>query len=142
MKNLTVILVSFSLTALLGCATTSELSSSQQAFLAAAMATPLTFTLPQDQAEAAWTRAQTFVQRFSTMKLQALTPHVIRTYDSTGTSPAFGYYLRKVPKGGETQFTVECMCSNMFPSDQSIENAHLLAYYMKTGNLDPELVNR
>ena len=126
----------------LGCATTTELTATQEAYLAEAMATPLSFTLPTDQAEKAWSRGRSFVERFGAMRLQNLTPHVIRTYDPAGPMASFGYYLRKIPKGDRTEFTVECICQNMSVSDASLQNAHLLAYYMKTGNLDPALVNR
>lgn len=142
MKRFFLLLVAMSLTGMAGCATNRQLTAAQEDYLQTAMATPLTFTLPRDQAEEAWARAQSFVTRFSTMKLQSLTPHVIRTYDPTEATAGFGYYLRRIPRGDRTKITVECMCNNLMPSDQSVENAHILAYYMRTGKLDATLVNR
>jgi len=142
MKSIAAIAAFCSLLTLFGCATTQDLTPAQEAFLAAAMATPLTFTMPTSQVDEAWARAQSFVTRFSPMQIQPLTPHVIRTQNPTSATSAFGYYVRKIPKGGETQFTVECLCAGMNPSQPSIRNAHILAYYMKTGNLDPSLVSR
>ena len=142
MKSITAITVTFSLLSIFACTTAPELTPVQKTYLSAAMATPLTFTLPTGQVDEAWTRARSFVTRFSDMQIQPLTPHVIRTQNPTSATSSFGYYVRKIPKGGRTEFTVECLCGGMHPSQPSIRNAHLLAYYMKTGNLDPTLVTR
>ncbi len=142
MKYIAAITLAIGLSSLFGCTTIPKLTATQEAYLEAAMATPLTFTLPKSQVDEAWDRAQTFIERFSSMKLQILTAHVIRTYNPTGAFTTFGYYLRKIPMGDTTQFTVQCICNSMSPTDQSLENAHILAYYMKTGNLDSTLVSR
>ena len=142
MRNIAAIVVVLLVVCAMGCAATSDLTPDQQQYLQSAMATPLDFTMPKVEADEAWKRALDFIQRFSSLRLQQMSEHVIRTYDPTSFSIPFGYYVRRVPLGNADRFTVECMCSTMSLNDETLQNAHILAYYMKTGKLDPMLVNQ
>ena len=127
-----------------GCATSPKLTPEQKAYLDEAMAMPLDFTVPNAEADQAWERAQRFVERFSAMKLQNISANVIRTYNPNQFSTAFGYYVKKRPLGENVRFTIECFCGTLSATatDASLQNAHILAYYMKTGELDASLVTR
>jgi hypothetical protein len=109
-----------------------------------AMAVPLEFTIPKVEADQAWKRAQSFVERFSSMKVQNISANVIRTSNPTQLSTTFGYYIQKILLGENVRFTIQCFCGTLSASatDASLQNAHILAYYMKTGKLDPSLVTR
>jgi hypothetical protein len=78
------------------------------------------------------------------MKLQKISPNVIRSSGATPLATAFGYYVRKIDLGEDVRFNIECFCNTLAASatDASIQNAHILAYYMKTGKLDPLLVTK
>nr|MBN2277426.1 hypothetical protein [candidate division Zixibacteria bacterium] len=102
---------------------------------------PLEFSMPIEESENAWGRAQSFIGRFSSIKLQTATDYVIQTYNPISGDTDFGYYVIKTPYNGEVQFSVECVSGNIFGESDAKTNAHLLAYYMKTGILcNPKMV--
>jgi hypothetical protein len=142
----TVLVLSVWITVLnvIGCATAPKLTSEQRAYLEEAMAMPLEFTVPIAEADQAWKRAQSFVERFSAMTLQNISANVIRTSNPTQFSTAFGYYVRKIPLGQDVRFAIQCFCGTLSASatEASLQNAHILAYYMKTGQLDASLVRK
>ena len=80
---------------------------------------PLEFLVPKDSAADVWGRAQSFIGRFSDMKLQIVTDYVIQTYNPQGLT--FGYSVTKAPSGGSSQFNVQCFTGNMFASDSLVE---------------------
>jgi hypothetical protein len=53
---------------------------------------------------------------------------------------SYGYNVTRTPVGDKTQFAVECISDNK--DNKSQENACILAYYMATGELDPNFVHR
>lgn len=125
------------------CTTTSLLSLTpdEQAFLSKAKAFPLEFTVSNEEAEMAWGRAQSFIGRFSSMKLQTATDYVIQTYNPSASGVAYGYYVTKTPLGESTQFNVQCNTGNIFAMADAESNAHILAYYMSTGELvNPKVI--
>jgi hypothetical protein len=123
--------------ALTGCAHTSmlNLSPDEQSGLERAMAHPTSFTVAKDEAPDAWGRAQSFVGRFSSMKLQTATDFVIQTYNPTNYNVAFGYYVTRTPVGAEHQIDVQCVQGNPFSSGDGNTNAHIAALYIATGEL-------
>lgn len=127
-----------------GCATTSmlKLTPEEQTYLEKAKAFPLEFTIPKSEADEAWGRAQSFIGRFSSMKLQTATDFVIQTYNPASPAVDFGYYVTKTPMGDKVQITVQCNTGNMFAGADANTNAHILAYYIKTGELVPRLISR
>jgi len=127
---------------LTGCATTSmlKLTPEEQMYLEKAKAFPLEFTIPKSQADEAWGRAQSFIGRFSSMKLQTVTDFVIQTYNPISPNVDFGYYVTKTPMGDKVQITVQCNVGNIFSGADANTNAHILAYYIKTGELVPRLI--
>jgi hypothetical protein len=129
---------------LIGCATAPELTREQEAYMEEAMAMPLVFTVPTGEADQAWKRAHSFVERFSSLKLQQISNNAIRTYNPNEFSTAFGYYVKKTLLGENVRFSIQCFCGTLSASatDASFQNAHILAYYMKTGKLDASLVTR
>lgn len=131
MKKLIVILSLF----LLSCASTIIYSKEQSDYLVKIRQFPLEFEMPKEQVEEAWGRAQSFIGRYSSMKLQIVTDYVIQTYNPVGIGAEFGYYVTKTPMGVMVQFTVQCNVNNSLLNDHAMDNAHILASYIKTGEL-------
>ena len=131
--------------ALVSCSSTSvfQLSADEQSLLQSAMDTPLTFVVPRDQAIASWDRASDFVQRYSTMKLRSVTDSLITVYDAPSVTPTienassirFGYSVGRSKDPGGIRYTVQCTPSSTVGQKDAEQNAHLAAYYVKTGSV-------
>jgi hypothetical protein len=137
------ILTSLLAWALVSCSSTSvfQLSADEQSLLQSAMNTPLTFVVPRDQAIASWDRASDFVQRYSTMKLRSVTDSLITVYDEPSVTPLienassirFGYSVRRSRDPGGILYQVQCTASSKTGDTDAAQNAHIAAYYVKTG---------
>jgi hypothetical protein len=115
-------------------------------YLQEALACPLEFTLPKEQEKDAWGRAQSWVGRFSSMKLDTLTDYVIETYGAYSRScysPAYAYRVTKAPMKDSIQINVASTtnCPGV-AGESAIHNAHILSYYIKTRELRAYLVYR
>jgi len=115
-----------------------EFAREEQTYLAKAMPFPLEFTIPKGEADEAWGRAQSFIGRYSSMKLQIATDFILQTYNPSGID--FGYYVTKTPMGDNVQITVRGLTDSWFAVAAANKNAHILAYYIKTGELIPRLI--
>lgn len=81
---------------LAGCAFTSASLARSEAeleYISHVKSFPLTFTVPKEQGQDAWGRAQSFLGRFSSMKLQVVTDFVIQTYNPP-RDWGFGLYYK------------------------------------------------
>lgn len=136
-----IVSVVLALSFLFGCAGRT-FTPEQKAYGRRAIAQPTTFTLPAQQAETAWARAHQFISHYSSMKIQMATEHTIQTYNPVGDWPKYGYTVSKVPVSSNVQFSVQCFCSNPFSNDNAQLNAHLLAHYMVSGELNTSMVAR
>lgn len=113
-------------------------------------AQPLEFEISEIEAKTAWGRAQSFIGQYSSMKLQIVTDYVIQTYNPTFDAYRrnFGYYVTKTPIGNNVKISVQCLgeppkteYGEPFPTIEL--NAHILAHYIKTGELPfPQLIDR
>ena len=120
-----------------------NLTPEEQAFLNKANAFPLEFIVSNEDAEMAWGRAQSFIGRFSSMRLQTITDYVIQTYNPSSSGVAYAYYVTKTPLGDSTQFNVTCNTGNLFAMADAQSNAHILAYFMNTGELaNPKVIKK
>ncbi len=145
MKKLMILVVSI---ALIGCATTTTtqktVSPEEEKYREAIMAFPLVFTIDKSEEKDAWGRAQSFIGQYSSMKVQIVTDYIIQTYtpNNRGLLPRFGYNITKTPTGDSVQISVTCMSDNRFVKKYTALNAHVLAYYIKTGQLYPKYVSK
>jgi hypothetical protein len=139
------VLVSLLFGAAVSCSSTSvfQLSADEQSLLQSAMNTPLTFVVPRDQTIASWDRAVDFVQRYSTMKLRSATDSLITVYDEPSVTPLienassirFGYSVGRSRDPGGMRYTVQCTASSTVGQKDALQNAHIAAYYVKTGSV-------
>jgi hypothetical protein len=136
-----------------GCSSARVLTPDEQAYVTKIMALPTDVTLSQADAVDAWGRAQSFIGKYSMMKLQSETDFIIQTYtspdDSTGyaTDNYISYNITKTPMMGKVQISVQCTTGNLTPLQESMRaddlalNAHILSYYIATGELPfPDLI--
>jgi hypothetical protein len=116
----------------------------EQAYMDKAAACSLDVVIAKSEAEDAWGRAQSFIGKFSNMKLKTVTDYVIQTYNppKQPIPIIYGYSVTKTPMGDNVHINVSCIPSNSSATHFSDYNAHLLAYYIKTGELMPHLVNK
>lgn len=115
----------------------------KQAYLERVKSFPLEFTIAWSEADEAWARAQSFIGKFSPTRLQIVTNFVIQTYEPMGCSDDYGYSIIKTPMGDKFQIIVECTTGNTLMRPYADTNAHILAYYIKTGEfLSPRLIAR
>ncbi len=117
------------------------LAAAERAYLDKAMAQPVKFEIPTSEAQDAWGRAQSFVGKYSVMKIQIATDYVLQTYSPTDEN--FGFNVVRTPGPQKTEILVDY---NTGPGveDPAVGNrdAHLLAFFVKTGEaVPPELVN-
>ena len=132
------LLVSF-----MGCAVFSPFSAEQQLYLDKALSQPLEFKILKSEVETAWERAQTFISQYSSMKILGVTDLGIETHNPPGTEIKFGYFVYKKPAGDNFNISVKCICGNSLMAKAVNRNAHILAYYIKTGELpNPELIKK
>jgi hypothetical protein len=134
--------------AALSCASSSmfQLSVDEQAMLRMAMDTPLTIVVPRDRSLKTWDRAQEFIDRYSTMKLRSVTDSVLVTYDSqtyvpdaspvpAGSGIRYGYSVSRSSDPDGIRIAVKCTPSSTLGEKDADQNAHIAAYYIKTGQI-------
>jgi len=113
-------------------------------YLAKALATPLTFSVPNAKADEAWSRINVFISKYSPMKIQIATNFAIETYNPPdGITCA--YSASRLQKGDQAEFTVDCFTKGFtgaYKGNRATQNAHILAYYALTGELKESLISR
>ena len=60
---------------------------------------PTYFTLQNEQAEEAWSRAHQFIATYSNFRIQTATKYVIQTYMTKNTSPKYAYSVTRTISG-------------------------------------------
>ena len=105
------------------------------------MNTSLEVTVSSAEANDAWGRAQSFVGKYSNMKIQIATDFVIQTYNPEAFSEKYGYYIVKTKNDdGNYSFQVECTGNGIFSNKDKLANQQILAYYIKTNKIMPKFV--
>ncbi len=125
------------------CSSTSvfQLSADEQSLLQSAMNTSLTFVVPRDQTIASWDRAVDFVDRYSTMKLRSATDSLVTRYQEPVVTPTiasassilYGYSVGRTKDWEGIRYNVQCTPSSAVGQKDADQNAHIAAYYIKTG---------
>jgi hypothetical protein len=148
-KKLGIVSVVLSMLVLVcGCTPAIKLNGEQQAYIDKVMKEPLSVAVSASEAETAWGRANTFVARYASMKIQVSNDYVIETYNPTDGKGFldfnYGYSVSKVPVKDGFVFEVSGMSSGgNLAKGKTARNAHIFAYYIRTGELPyPELIAR
>jgi len=125
---------------LFGCTSTSmmKLTPAEQEYLAKAKQAPSRFYVAPGKVPEIWGRAQSWIGRYSSMKLQTVTDYIIQTYNPGGSGVNFGYYVTRTDMDSiRTEISVECVTDNPFSGNDRKQNEKLLAYYLQSGILPP-----
>ena len=123
-----------------------QLSEDEQASLRLAMETPLTFVVPRDRSLESWDRAQEFINRYNSMKLRSVTDSLLVTYDEptyqrvpvpvdAGSSIRYGYSIGRARDPDGIRISVQCTPSSKLGEKGADQNAHIAAYYIRTGQV-------
>lgn len=111
-------------------------------YLEKAMDAELKFSLPVNEAEKAWKRIETFIKKFSAMKIKISNDSVIETLAPTQGMTRYGYRATQTSMGEEMEIAVACSSGNAFSREQANKNSHILAYYAQTGELMGKFVDK
>ena len=136
---LTLIIILFSFIEI-GCVKQRQLTGEEISYDYRILNQPTTFSLPNEKAEEAWSRANQFIATNSSYKIQTANSYIIQTYSSSSALPMFGYNVSRSTNGNMTLFVIQCFHSNMFSKKEADYNAHALAHYMVTGELMPNRI--
>ncbi len=130
----------------------SKEQTSLQIYVQRAIKIPLTFKVSREKEEEVWGRIQSFIAKYSSMKIQIATDYVIETYNPTKTDeydPKFGYKAIKTFIEDKVEFKVECFAGesglnsnagNKYNEFKADHNAHILACYALTGKIEEKAV--
>jgi hypothetical protein len=115
-------------------------SAEEQSYSQKVAAFPTRFIIPKSELPDAWGRAQSFISQYSDMKIQIATNNVIQTYNPSDSSINIGYSVSNAPMGDNAIVTVKCLNTYIGNVKRADFNAHALAYYMKTGEVNPRFL--
>jgi hypothetical protein len=78
------------------------------------------------------------VGRFGGMDVQAATGDVIETYNPRSAG-GFSYSTARAPGIGHWLFEVTCQAGGALSADEAQQNAHIFAYYIRSGVMPPDI---
>lgn len=111
-------------------------------YLEKAMDAELQFKIPVNEAKKAWKRIESFIKKYSSMKIKISDDTVIETLPPTRGMIRYGYRATQTASGEEMEIAVACSFGNAFSREQANKNSHLLAYYAQTGELITKFVEK
>jgi len=117
-----------------------KLTSEEQIYLGKVMAQPLTFIVDVKDSELKWVLAQSFIAKYSSMKIETITNYLLETYNPYQTR--FGYKVIRTPLEEGDEFCISCLYDNPFSKNDAYQNAHILAYYLVTNEITIRLISR
>lgn len=136
---------------IIGCATgPAATSPAEVAYLDGIMKEAVEFDIPKEQGDDAMGRAQVFIAKYGSMKIQTATNNVVDTYNVPQSNvlmpQSYGYKVLRANIGDKAHITIECFngledaiisSAHAMPA----RNARFLARYMHTGAIEhPELI--
>ena len=117
-----------------------SLSPEHAKYLKTAKDHPTQFIMLKSEEREAWGRAVLWIRSYSSMNLVTVNDSLIAT-DPPGKGRdwelSYGYTVEKKSKGDRVEISVLCGANNTFNAGDAQENAHLLAYYIATGEPNP-----
>jgi hypothetical protein len=127
---------------LLSCRSRPALTPEETAYLQAVMDSPLTFRVPRASAEDTWGRISAWIGRYSSMKIQTASDYIIETFNPGNWGAQFGYRVNRSPLEGEMEFSITCETNSSGEEKAATRNAHILAYYARTGEVMEKFIRR
>jgi hypothetical protein len=118
----------------------SQLTSEEKEYLKRAKASPITFLMSKSEAEDAWKRIQSFTSQYSNIKLQTENGDLLVRLNTPTKDHYYGCAVIRTPIQEKIQISIAYLyCPSLYRSNAEIY-AHILAHYIKTGELYPELL--
>jgi len=117
-----------------------KLTVAEEGYLSDAMSHPLIFVVPAEDSDRCWGAIQSFIGKYSSMKIENITDYIIETHNPYSTR--FGYRAVRTDLQDGVEFSVSCTYDNMFSKNAATQNSHILAYYLTTGEIIPRLINK
>jgi len=112
--------------------------------------TPIDFNISNKSELITWGRIQSWIGKYSTLKIQVATDFVVQTYGAEYGQ--FGYHATRTPDVTETRFSIRCLTIpkpekefwsvDYDYSKQADLNAHILAYFALTGEVNPRFIKQ
>jgi len=115
-----------------------KLTPEEEVYLEKAMSQPLTFIVYIEESEQKWALAQSFIAKYSTMKIETITDYLLETYTPYGDR--MGYKVIRTPTKEGDEFCIVCSYDNPFSKNNALQSAHIFAYYLVTGEIIPRLI--
>ena len=141
MKNMITFL--FVLLALSSCATV--LTPEQTAYIQKISGHSNSITLPKERSDEAWGKAQTFISKYSSMKIQTVSDYIIETYNST-MATNYAWSASKVLLKDSVTIDVKCWVGEDWfggATERCRRNEKILIDYIITSKIPyPELIAR
>lgn len=130
-----------------GCASQAvsvkNMNPQDKAFIEKVMAFPTSFYVSKEDAKEAWGRCQAWVARYSDLQLKIVSDYFVHTSEGLSGLNYYGYKVTRKPEKEHDFIEVQCIGEPLNTSKSVKErNAHLLAWYIKTGEIGNEkLIN-
>jgi hypothetical protein len=122
--------------------TDQKLKPKEQEYLENVMNAELQFKLPLKEAQKAWKRIETYIEKYSSMKIKIEDENIIETLQPTAGMTRYGYRATKKEIGEEAEIAVACTYGNAYTREQANRNAHILAYYAHNNDLIPKFIEK
>lgn len=110
----------------------------KQNYLLAVDSQSTKFKIPKDSLNIAWARAESFISKYSRLNIDHVSDYSIQTIQPGDGSIHIGYKVTKTPKGKFAGIDVTAIYGTHWNREDAVNNAKILAYYIKTGKLKPE----
>lgn len=132
-------------------ASTLTLTPEESAYLEKVKSFPLEFSITKEEEDQAWGRAESFVAQYRMTDMDPPSKYSIRTKrsDPRKFRTSVSYEITKIPTADGFTIKVQCFSGESgaikigpdSADKDAITNAHILAYYIKTGELPyPRLI--
>lgn len=125
------------------CAATGPLTDDEKAYLASISSESNRIVISKDNIADAWGRANSYVVKNSSMKIQTANDYLIDTYNPSALSSSdystyYGYRVTKTPVDGGYEVEIVCLRAGTFTGLQKNlcpQNEKIFSNYLRTGQL-------
>lgn len=130
------------------CATTVDVASlgpEDQAYASKVNSMSNAFEVDKARSEEVWSRGNSFISRFSGMKIRIANESRVETFDPNSAEfGTIGYELTKELTGNSVKFNIRCIHKSLnakYTEDVCRNNEKVMAHYMLTGELKENFIN-
>ena len=118
-----------------------KMTPQEQVFLGKIENIATNFTVSKSNADVVWGRIQSFVGKYSSMRIQIVSEYVISTNKPTEAGE-FGYTAVKTDLGDRVEFDITCTSGSFYVGKYANRNARILAYYAQLGEMVESLIKK